>query len=88
MSPLTLVTIIVVGQLLLVVRTTKLRPTRVLHLHVDLLRLHVAVNIEYCPRCSCAKHLPVGAFLLHFWMFFPKVLPESKQNPCRPVPAD
>jgi hypothetical protein len=37
--PLTLFTVIVAGQLFLAVRTSKFRASRVLHLHVDLLRL-------------------------------------------------
>jgi hypothetical protein len=51
MSPLTLFTVIVAGQLLLAVRTTKLRPTRVLLLHVDPLRLHVEFDLGNGPRC-------------------------------------
>ncbi len=49
--PLTLFTVIVAGQLFLAVRTSKFGATRVLHLHVDLLRLHVEFDLGDGPRC-------------------------------------
>jgi hypothetical protein len=51
MPPLTLFTVIVAGQLFLAVRTSKFSASRVLHLHVDLLRLHVEFDLGDGPRC-------------------------------------
>ena len=71
MPPLAFLTVVVTGELLLAIRATKLRSSRMFHPDPDLLRFHVKFHLRHAPRRLEAKNMLVEFFVLHLRGSFP-----------------